>query len=141
MTKRASIKSISQNDLSIFKNLIFSAWTILLFIILNIEIASLFHDYLPKARFTSISILWTMFSVVLMIKGFKANSSTFRKISLGLFSITLIKVFLFDMSRFSTPYRIISFIILGLVLVSTSYLYHRFKDKIINAIKSDNKGE
>ena len=43
------------------------------------------------------------------------------------------------MSNFSTPYRIISFIILGLVLVATSYLYYRHKDRIVTVLGDGEK--
>jgi uncharacterized membrane protein len=118
---------------------IFGMMGVLLFIILNIETSSFFYDYLLPARFAAISVLWTVFSVVLMIQGFRENKSLLRIVSLGLFLITLIKVFLFDMANISTPYRIISFIILGIMLVGTSYLYYKFKDRIIDAISEDRK--
>jgi uncharacterized membrane protein len=102
----------------------------LLFIALNIETSGFFHDYLPAARFAAVSVLWTVFAVVLMLKGVRDNLSLLRKVSFGLFLATLLKVFLSDMSNVSTPYRIVSFIILGLVLVGTSYLYYRFKDRM-----------
>jgi uncharacterized membrane protein len=113
---------------------------IVLFIILNVEISSFFYHYLIGARFASISVLWALFSVALMIRGFKYNLSYVRIISLSLFFITLIKVFLFDISKIDTPYRILSFIILGIVMIGTSYLYHKFKDKIILALATDKKG-
>jgi uncharacterized membrane protein len=112
---------------------------ILLFVVLNMETSSFFHENLLAARFAAISVLWAFFSVALMLRGFRANSPALRKISLGLFLITLIKVFTFDMANISTPYRIISFIILGLMLVGTSYLYYRFKDRIMDAMSDDSK--
>jgi uncharacterized membrane protein len=115
----------------------FALLGIVLFIVLNIETSRFFGDHLPAASFAAISVLWTVFSVVLMMLGFKENSSLLRKISLGLFAVTLGKVFLFDMENIRTPYRIISFIILGLVLVGTSYLYYKFKDKILSAMSSE----
>jgi len=109
---------------------LFAAFGTLLFIVLTAETASFFHTYLLAARFAAISVLWTTFSVILMMIGFKQNSAAMRKVSFGLFLVVVLKVFFFDMSNFSTPYRIISFIILGLVLVGTSYLYYRHKDRI-----------
>lgn len=109
----------------------------LLFIILNVETAAFFHQFLLPARFAAISVLWTTFSICLLILGFKGNSVVLRKLSLILFGLTLAKVFLLDISRFSVPYRIISFIILGLFLIATSYLYYRFKDKIESAFVAD----
>jgi len=108
-----------------------------LFIVLNMEASLFFRDYLPAARFAALSVLWTVFSVALMLLGFKENHPGLRKVSLGLFAVTLGKVFLFDMANISTPYRIISFIILGLVLVGTSYLYYKFKDKIQSAMTAE----
>jgi uncharacterized membrane protein len=92
---------------------------------------------LIQARFAAVSVLWTLFSVALMLLGFRKNSAAARKVSFTLFSLTVLKVFLFDMANFSTPYRIISFIILGLMLVGTSYLYYKHKDRIISAIADD----
>lgn len=111
---------------------LFAAWGILLFIVLNIETSAFFHDYLPEARFAAISVLWTIYSVAMIMIGFRLNIFALRKVAFGLFLVTLVKVFLFDISNFSTPYRILSFIVLGLVLVGTSYLYYKYKDSIID---------
>lgn len=102
----------------------------LVFLCSNVEVLAFFHDYLPSARFAAVSVLWTLFAVGLMVLGFRYKDQMLRKISFGLFFVTLLKVFLFDIASFSTPYRIISFIILGMVLVTTSYLYYRFKNRI-----------
>ena len=48
--------------------------------------------------------------------------------------ITLIKVFVFDMARVSTPMRILSFFVTGMLLIGASFLYHRFKDRIVLTI-------
>ncbi len=115
-------------------SLLITIFGIVLFIILTAETSSFFRTYLLPARFAAISVLWTSFSVVLMLIGFRQKNSALRKVSFGLFLIVGLKVFLFDMSNFSTPYRIFSFIILGLVLVGTSYLYYRQKDRIITVL-------
>ncbi len=118
---------------------IYGTFAFMLFIVLNVETSSFFHEYVPSARFASISVLWTLFSVVMMVKGFKKNSPRLRAVALVLFAITLAKVFMFDMSKVDTPYRILSFMILGVVMIGTSYLYYRFKDKIIQALSGENK--
>lgn len=128
MTLRAGLRSLSEDVKD--AGLVFAVWAGLLFVMLNVETSGFFHDYLPAARFAALSVLWTVFAVILMIKGVRDNISPVRKVSFGLFLVTLLKVFLFDMSDVSTPYRIISFIILGLVLVGTSYLYYKFRDRL-----------
>jgi uncharacterized membrane protein len=118
---------------------LFAVFGIVLFIVLTAETSSFFHSYLLPAGFAAISVLWTLFSVVLMLLGFRQSRAGLRKVSFGLFLIVVLKVFLFDMSNFSTPYRIISFIILGLVLVGTSYLYYRHKDRIVTVLSEGEK--
>ncbi len=104
----------------------------LLFVILTLETSAFFHETLPQARFASISVVWAIFSIVLMILGFQKNSDRMRKIALGLLFLTTFKVFLFDIRNISTPYRILSFIVLGLILILISYLYNQAKGRLLN---------
>lgn len=103
---------------------------VLLFIALNVEVAGFFNDRLPSAAFAATSVLWTLFAVTLTVAGIRRNRAALRKAGIALFLVTLIKVFLSDMSNVSTPFRIVSFILLGIVLVGVSFLYHRFRDRI-----------
>ncbi|MHC4307658.1 MAG: DUF2339 domain-containing protein, partial [Planctomycetota bacterium] len=112
-----------------------------LFIVLNIEVAAFFHDYAGMARFASISVLWTLFSIALMVLGFIKNQHTLRMISISLFAITIFKVFTMDMKNVSTPFRIISFLVLGLVLIGASYLYYRYRERIVPMEKNYEKAE
>ena len=50
-----------------------------------------------------------------------------RLMAFGLFGLTVLKIFLFDLSFLETLYRIISFIGLGLILIGVSYVYSRYK--------------
>lgn len=109
---------------------LYAMFGVLLFLFFNVETSAFFFDKLPQAKFAAISVLWTVFSVGLVVLGFRLRQAQLRKTALVLFMLTVLKVFLFDMSNFSTPYRIISFIILGLLLVSTSFLYHKYKHKL-----------
>lgn len=103
----------------------------LLFAVLNIETSAFFHDYLPNGRFAAISVLWTLFSVTLILMGFRRQAVWLRVVAIVLFFFTVGKVFLFDLAEVQTGYRIASFILLGLVLMGVSFLYYRFKDVIL----------
>ncbi len=111
--------------------LLYSFFGAILFVVLNIEVSAFFHDYAGMARFASISVLWTLFSIALMALGFIKNGHALRMISISLFAITIFKVFIIDMKNVSTPFRIISFLVLGLVLIGASYLYYRYRDRIV----------
>ncbi|MBN2009770.1 DUF2339 domain-containing protein [candidate division KSB1 bacterium] len=107
-------------------------FSVVLFIVLNLELSTFSHSYMPHASFAATSVLWTLFSVALMVIGFLKRQSLLRKCSIGLFLVTMIKVFTSDMSNVSTPYRIISFLVLGLMLIWMSFLYHKFRDRLLS---------
>ncbi|MGI8426689.1 MAG: DUF2339 domain-containing protein [Actinomycetota bacterium] len=50
--------------------------------------------------------------------------------ALGLLGLTILKVFLYDLSFLAQLYRILSFIGLGLILMTASYVYQRYRDAI-----------
>jgi len=107
------------------------SFAILLFIVLNVEVSGFFASNAPQARFASISVLWALFSIGLMALGFAYRKGVMRRVSIGLFGVTVLKVFLFDMSKVSTPFRIVSFLVLGVLLIGASFLYHRYKGLIL----------
>ena len=85
---------------------------------------------LSQARGMALSVFWTLYSVILMVYGIFRKYNVARISSIVLFGVTIFKVFFFDLSTLETLYRIISFIVLGLILIATAFLYSRFKDKI-----------
>lgn len=119
------------------RNLLLAIFGIVTFTVLNMEVAGYFYDYARPARFAAISVLWALFALALMILGFARSAATLRRCSLVLFAVTLLKVFLWDMAHVSTPYRIISFLVVGILLIGASYLYHRFRIRIIPASATD----
>lgn len=78
----------------------------------------------------AVSVLWALFASVLMAVGFARASRAARFASFGLYGLTLMKVFLFDMSELQTIYRVVSFLMLGLLLVIASFVYSRFRSRI-----------
>lgn len=102
---------------------------VLAFLVLNLEVAAFFYDYAPQARFASISVLWACFATALMVLGFIRHSPAMRSVAIVLYAATILKVFVRDMVHVEAPYRILSFLILGMLLVGSSYLYHRFRPR------------
>jgi uncharacterized membrane protein len=52
--------------------------------------------------------------------------------ALLIFGITIFKVFLIDLSSLKLFYRIISFLVLGLILIAVSFLYQRYITSLID---------
>ena len=83
-----------------------------------------------EARWSSqmaLSITWSVYAVVLLVVGFWRRLRAVRLAALGLFLVTLVKLALVDLAilRQQEIYRILSFFVVGLLMIGTSYLYHR----------------
>lgn len=77
------------------------------------------------AQHLSLSLLWTAYASVLIAFGIHGKSLLLRWQALSLFGFVVIKVFIYDSSFLERFYRIVSFFILGLVLLVVSFLYQR----------------
>ena len=83
-----------------------------------------------------LSILWSVYSLLLVGLGIFQKKKHLRIFALVLFGITLAKLFLYDISNLSTISKTIVLIILGLLLLIISFLYNKFKDKISDETKN-----
>ena len=77
-----------------------------------------------------LSILWSVYSLLLVGLGIYQNKKHLRIFALVLFGITLAKLFLYDISNLSTISKTVVLIVLGLLLLTISFLYNKFKDDI-----------
>jgi uncharacterized membrane protein len=99
-----------------------------------VALSTEFWDYFGKAgtnvdaalaQHLSLSILWTLFASGLLILGIQRKSPLLRWQGLILFGLVVGKVFLYDLSFLERAYRILSFFVLGAVLMAVSFLYER----------------
>ncbi len=100
------------------------------------------HRYLAFAEFRyasqlSLSIIWAIYASALVSAGIIKKIRLLRMLGIVLIGITIIKVFFVDLAELKTLYRIISFVILGLLLLTVSYFYNRYKHKIFGEDKHD----
>jgi uncharacterized membrane protein len=77
------------------------------------------------AQHLALSILWTCYAGLLLLLGIQRHSPLLRWQALILLGIVVAKVFLFDLSFLARAYRILSFFILGSVLLAVSFFYQR----------------
>jgi hypothetical protein len=116
--------------------LLYTLGTILAFLLVNIEIA----DYFSRsggstltfqftgnfARDMSYSIAWALFALLLLIVGIRKAVGPVRYASLGLLGVTILKLFLHDLSQLDQLYRIAAFIVVAIIAIVASFLYQRF---------------
>jgi uncharacterized membrane protein len=77
------------------------------------------------AQHLSLSLLWTAYASALITLGIQRKSALLRWQALALFGMVVVKVFIYDSSFLDRFYRILSFLILGVVLLVVSFLYQR----------------
>jgi uncharacterized membrane protein len=78
----------------------------------------------------AISVLWSLFAVGLMLIGVWMRRKAYRLSAIVLLIITVLKVLAYDTAEVSTPYRILSCLVLGAMLVAVSFLYYRFSERL-----------
>ncbi|HYE16602.1 MAG TPA: DUF2339 domain-containing protein [Pyrinomonadaceae bacterium] len=77
------------------------------------------------ARQLALSVVWAVYGGALLLVGRLRRSRLLRLMSLALLGLTTLKVFFWDLSSLDRVYRIISFIVLGAILLAVSYLYQK----------------
>jgi len=80
---------------------------------------------------TGLPILWGLSSFAFMWLGMRNKFKPLRIISLVLFSITLLKLFLIDIRNIPVAGKIAAFFCLGVLLLVVSFMYQRLKKIII----------
>ncbi len=69
--------------------------------------------------------LWMLYGALLMTLGFIRRSADLRWMALIVIAVTIAKVFLYDISELDRAYRVVSFIVLGVLLLGISFMYQR----------------
>lgn len=79
---------------------------------------------------TGISILLAVYALILIALGVVRRFALNRILGLVLIGIVVLKLYFYDVWLLTRIYRIGAFVVLGILLLATSYLYSRFRHKI-----------
>ena len=110
--------------------------TVLTFLLLNVEIA----DYFTApgqavlnfqfsgnfARDMSYTIAWAVYALGLLVVGIRWRNRAARYAGLGLLAVTLLKLFLHDLSQLNQLYRIGALAVVAVIAMFSSFLYQKF---------------
>ncbi len=75
----------------------------------------------------AISILYAIYAVILISAGVLGRLALNRIAGLGLIGFVVLKLYLFDVWQLGRLYRTLAFVALGVLLLSTSFLYSHFR--------------
>jgi uncharacterized membrane protein len=127
-------KDVLIEGLPRLSKLLFAGGAILLFLLLNIEIAD-FYSIGPVIAFNFNSSLpqdltytigWALFAVALLIAGIIFKSQPARIASLALLVITILKCFLHDLARLGGLYLVVSLFGLAICLALVALALQKF---------------
>ncbi len=77
----------------------------------------------------ALSVLWAILGVAAFMYGIRSKARDIRLAGLALLAAATTKVFLFDLAALDVAYRVISFVVLGVVLLSSAWLWQRAQPK------------
>jgi uncharacterized membrane protein len=93
------------------------------------DLVSISREQVMNLSNTSVSILWAIYAAFLTFIGFAKRYPAVRRMGLTLFIITAFKVVI-DVWSLGEIYRIVSFIVFGIIALAASFVYVRYKDRL-----------
>lgn len=126
---------LAPREESWLRRLFATAGTIVLFFLVNIEIAdyyskgdTLTFNFLSSslAQDLTYTIGWALFAMTMLVTGIALQSRGARMAALGLLLITILKCFLHDLARLGGLYRVASLFGLAVALVAVGLMLQKF---------------
>ena len=115
------------------QNYLALAGLLLLFTFLNVQVYNSTELYLPKAQDIAITLLWVVFGIGLFTLSLIKNIELGKQVSIGLIIVAIFKAFFHDLAGADSLYRIILFMLVGLLLFVLAYFYKKRDVKTISS--------
>ncbi len=76
------------------------------------------------------SVLLALYGIALVVLGVATRSVINRIIGLVLLAIVVVKLYVYDVWQLDQQFRIVAFVVLGILLLTASFLYSRFRSVV-----------
>ena len=77
-----------------------------------------------------VTLAWALQGAALLVTGFATRERVLRLSGLALLFLCIAKLFAYDLQQLEALARILSFVVLGLVLLAVSWVYTRYREQI-----------
>lgn len=77
-----------------------------------------------------LSILWVGYAVIMLVLGIKGQKKYLRVSSIAVIGFTLLKLFFYDIAHLSTISKVVVLVVLGILLMVSSFLYVKYSKRI-----------
>jgi uncharacterized membrane protein len=90
-----------------------------------------------SVQITAISVMLTMYAVILVLVGVRTKAAIHRMLGLALVVLVVAKLYLVDVWVLGRLFRITAFLALGVLLLALSYLYSRLRPVLDRLLRAD----
>jgi uncharacterized membrane protein len=77
-----------------------------------------------------LTVAWGIQGLGLLFAGFPLRERPMRFAGLFLLLVCVLKLFLLDLRNLDMPFRVLSFVVLGVILIGVSFFYSRYRERI-----------
>jgi uncharacterized membrane protein len=112
----------------------------LTFVFLTLELNTFLSQFVPALRAGGISILWSLFALGLIVGGIHNKLGSLRLTGLGLFTVVGFKVLFWDLASLDQFYRIVAFILLGVLILCGAFLYLKYRQTFASELATNDQG-
>ncbi len=112
------------------------AFAVILLVFLSVEVFHFGHTRTTDhqaanwSALLGLSLAWGMYASSMLVIGFWKRVRPLRVAALALFGVTAVKLVLIDMAGLEQLYRIISFFVIGGLMIAAAYLYNKLEKRL-----------
>lgn len=101
------------------------------------------HSYKASEHFNILylPIIWTILASIFIYTGLKKNIQEYNKIGFALVGLMVLKLYGYDVWQMDNISRISAFIVLGIILLLSSFTFQRLKNMIKTMVDKKEKAE
>src|SRR6185295_17637882 len=93
-----------------------------------------------------LTVAWGVEGILLLVAGFPLRDRVLRLSGMSLLLFCILKLFFWDLRHLEILQRILSFMVLGVILLAVAWIYSRFRETIVRQVldlpaKPEPKGE
>ncbi len=89
-------------------------------------------------RMILLPIIWAVLGFGMIYFGLKNQLKSFPIVGIILFGLIILKLYLVDVWEMSNVFRIVSFIVLGILILLTSFMYQKLRKLMFNLMEKPN---
>jgi uncharacterized membrane protein len=110
---------------------------VLLFVYLSLEMNTALGRFVPGLRAGGITLLWAAYALTLLLFGLGKSVKGLRYAGLLGFVVVVLKIFFSDLAHLDALYKIVAFIVLGVMLLGAAFVYLKYRQRFQSPTEGD----